>query len=169
MAISVEMTVTVPELVISSNVIRHQIEQMMRSKTGPELKREFKKTTEGWKNKPDFSQKFSNKSDSVSVSVWASGTHKNQYALVNYGSPRHDIPAKRGGLLRFQPGYRAATRPRVLSSRSPQRFGAFISSRGIKNHPGFEAREFDITVAKKIAPGFAEDVQRAINIGATRS
>lgn len=168
MAISVEMTVTVPELVISSDVIRGQIEQVLRNRTGPELRRLFKGTTDGWKNKPDFSQKFTNRTDFVSVRVWATGGNKRQYGIVNFGSRPHQIRPRRGGMLRFQPGYRAATRPRVLSSRSAQRFGDFIAARSVK-HPGFEAREFDLTVAEKIAPGFAKDVQNAINIGARRS
>jgi len=84
---------------------------------------------------------------------------------VNAGSPPHEIRPKSGGMLRFQPGYRAATKPGRLMSQSSQRSGPHISARAVR-HPGFAAREFDLAVAEEIGPRFAEDIQDAIRIGA---
>lgn len=166
MAISVQVIVKAPEVLLNSEVVRLKLEQAMRKKTAPDLQKQFKKTVTGWKHPPDFSQKFINQTNYISVTVWASGTNAEQYALVNYGSPPHDITPRRGGLLRFQPGYRSATRPKMLSSRAPQRSGAFVSTFSVK-HPGFEAREFDIAVAEEIAQRFVEDMQDAIVFGAS--
>jgi len=166
MPISIQVTVTAPKTLLNEQVIRDQIEKAMRSKTAPDLKRQFEKTVQGWKHPPDWSQKFTNQVNYVSVTVWASGANKEQYGLVNYGSPPHTIaPKRRGSILRFRPGYRAATKPRVISSRAPQRSGEFVGAYSVK-HPGFEARRFDEAVAEEIGPRFAEDMQEAISRGA---
>lgn len=158
---SIRITVTVPEVVLNSDFVRSQILQKMQHKTAPELRAEFRKTVEGWENKPDFSQKFHNGTDSVSTTVWPSGRNRAQYELVNEGSPSHTITPRRGGLLRFQTGYRPATRPRVIGSGSKQRFGNFISTPQV-HHPGFEARAFDETIAEDYYDTFADDMQDAI-------
>lgn len=167
MAISVKVTVTAPKTLLNEAVIRDKIEQALRRQTEPDIKRQFQKTVEGWKHPPDWSQKFTNQANYISVAVWASGANKEQYALVNYGSPAHTItPKRRGGLLRFQPGYRSATRPKILSSRAPQRSGEYVTAFAVK-HPGFSPRHFDEAVAEEIAPRFVKDVQDAISLGAS--
>lgn len=164
MPISIQVTVTAPEILLNSEVIQDRIEQAMRSKTIPDLKRQFEKTVQGWKHPPDWSQKFKKQTNYISVTVWASGANKNQYGLVNYGSPAHSITPKRGRFLRLQRGYRSATRPRILSSRAPQRSGGYILYEKV-SHPGFEPRDFDIAVAEEIGPRFVEDMQKAIIFG----
>ena len=66
-------------------------EQALRRQTGPDIKRQFEKTVDGWKHPPNWSQKFTNQANYISVAVWASGANRNQYGLVNYGSPPHSI------------------------------------------------------------------------------
>ena len=161
MGISVRVSVTVPESIINSAVLRGRIERVMKDRTGPEMRRLFKGTVAGWKHPPNFTQRFASTGDEISVAVFASGTNKNQYALVNYGSKKHTITPRRGGMLRFQQGYNAGTKPGSLSSRAPRRSGSFVS-RKIVHHPGFKAREFDASVAEKILPKFIDDVNSAI-------
>jgi hypothetical protein len=67
-------------------------------------------------------------------------------------------------MLRFRPGYTAGTRPRVLSSVAPKRYGEFIRT-GRVNHPGITARDFDVEVAEQIYPDFVETVNDAISLG----
>jgi len=156
------MKVTVPKEIINSAEKMREIERALRTKTGPDIRTQFKKTTTGWKNKPDWSQKMTVRTSYLSVSVWASGPNADQYGLVNAGSPRHEIrPKNSGGLLRFQPGYRAATRPGRLMSRSAQRSGDYMSTPVVR-HPGFEGRAFDEAVAEEVAKRFADDIQDAI-------
>ena len=167
MAVRVSIEVTIPDRIINDAAVRAEIKKAIKQKTAPDLRRTFKQTVAGWKRPPSFSQRFSNRANSLAVTVFASGARKNQYAIVNFGSPSHRITPKRGGLLRFRPGYRAATRPRVLSSRTKQRSGSFVTA-GSVMHPGFQAREFDITVGKDVEPRFESHVQNAIRIGADR-
>jgi hypothetical protein len=159
MAVSVSIKVNVPDRLLNDARVRSEIERVLRSQTAPDLRRQFAKTTEGWDNRPNFSQKFASRNDYLSATVY---TTQQQYAIVNAGSPAHTITPRRGGMLRFQPGYRASTKPRVISSRAKQRSGSVIAARSVQ-HPGFEAREFDQTIAENYAGQFEEDVQNAIS------
>jgi len=87
------------------------------------------------------------------------------YALVNAGSPPHPIYPRKGGFLRFKPGYRPATTPGQLRSRRAYRSGKYVIARSISDpeHPGFEARNFDELVAKEYDPQFVKDMQEAVN------
>jgi len=165
MAVSVSITVEVPDNILNDADVRDEIQRMLRQRTGPELRKQFGKTVDGWDHKPSFSQKFATRNDYLSVTV---STTQEQYAIVNYGAPPHRITPRRGGMLRFQPGYTAATKPRVISSRAKRRSGPVIGAFSVE-HPGFEAREFDTTIAEEIAPGFAEDVQDSIIRAASRT
>lgn len=153
--------VTVPESILRSEFVREEIARKMREKTAPEIRREFLKTVEGWEKKPDFSQKFTNSTSAVSTEVFPSGTNAGIYKLVNEGAPSHLIRPKGRGLLRFQVGYRAATSPRKISSRSKFRSGAVIST-AMVHHPGFEARAFDEVIAQEYEKTFENDMQDAI-------
>jgi hypothetical protein len=162
MGLRVSIRVTVPKEVISQIGFQEAIARAQREKTAPELKRLFAKTVEGWENKPYWNQDQKVSSARISMAVSAGGPNADQYALVNNGASPHAIwPRSRNGFLRFQPGYQSATRPHILSSRSKQRFGGFVSARMV-NHPGFEAREFDQAVADEYAPYFEQDMQDAI-------
>jgi len=162
--------VTVPKEVMNSSQMRGQITQTLRNKTAPDLQRMFKGTVNGWADKPSFLQKFRDSQSYMSATVYVSPNNSGgeTYMLVNAGSRPHTIRPRRARMLRFQPGYRAATRPRVLSSRSFSRSGNFISAQQV-NHPGFEAREFDDTIAEEYAPTFAADMQDAIRVATVRT
>ena len=168
MTASVQIIVTVPDSLINDARVRDEIEKALRTRTAPELRRQFNKTVEGWGHKPGFSQKFASRTDYISATVYASGPNADQYGIVNYGSPPHRIPARRGGMLRFYSGYSAATRPRVIGSRAKRRSGEIWVAREIPKHPGFDAREFDVAIAEEIAPGFEKDINEAIGRAASR-
>jgi len=161
MPVSVQIKVTVPELVISSSVIRNSIYTALKTQTGPQISRLFNQTVEGWSDKPAFHQSGHSWLSEISVRVW---TDSERYGWVNNGTPAHVITPRRGGMLRFRPGYVAGTRPRVLSSRKPSRFGDYISASRV-NHPGITARDFDVEIAEQIYPDFVDTVNEAINLG----
>jgi len=165
----ISITVTVPEIVLESGVVRHAIMQKMQHKTAPDLQRMFKGTVEGWKDQPNFLQKFKDAPAYLSTTVWPSRSNKagRTWALVNAGSPPHPITPKRARLLRFQVGYRAGTHPRVLRSRAYSRFGNYVSSLGVQ-HPGFEAREFTRTIAEEYTETFVKDMQEAVRVASVR-
>jgi len=97
--------------------------------------------------------------------IHSGGNNTEQYALVNAGARPHVIRPRHARILKFQRGYRAATRPRVIGSHAAARYGPVVTAQAV-HHPGFEAREFDETIAKEYAPRFREDMRRALDEGA---
>lgn len=160
MAISMRVKVTIPELVIDSALVRNAIQRKMETKTGPDLQKEFRKTVDGWSNPPPFNPHVYH-GTSLRTVVY---TESERYIFVNNGTSAHRITPKGArGLLRFQPGYRAATKPGVIGSSRPSRFGEHVTSRGVY-HPGVEARNFDQVIAEEYADTFVEDIQDAISM-----
>lgn len=158
MTVRVAIKVTIPNLAINDRAVRSAIEKAMRQTTGPQMRKLFEQTVEGWEERPRFSTDIHNWVQEVGVKV---STTSDIYAYVNNGTPAHTIKPTRTPFLRFQPGYIAATRPRMLSSGKPRRFGTAISTMMVR-HPGIQAREFDREVADRIELDFAADMQLAI-------
>lgn len=162
MAFRVSVRVTVPKEILNEKTVRDALTTKQRQKTGPEIKALFRQTTEGFRGKPTWNQTFVHNSDEVSVTV-KTGTSKSAeiYALVNAGSPPHDIFPKMGNWLRFQTGYTPASRPRYLWTHNYVRHGSFVRAEGV-HHPGFEPREFDQEIAEQYSDTFTQDMQDAI-------
>lgn len=138
------------------------VKDTLHRKTEPGLKNLFKGTTEGWKSQPDFIAHHFQTNSSIGVEVY---TRDAIYGLVNAGSPVHLIrPRSRGGFLRFQVGYRSATRPGRLQSSAYRRFGMWIGTNQVR-HPGFAARKFDEQIAEAYGPTFVEDMQKTFAEG----
>lgn len=158
MTVRVEIKLTLPNLAINSQAVRAAIEKEMRQTTGPQITKLFEQTIEGWENQPRFATNIHNWAQEVRVKV---ATTSDIYAYVNNGTPAHTITPRRSPFLRFQPGYIAATRPRMLGSGKPRRFGTALSTMMVR-HPGIKAREFDQEIAEKVEPDFFADMQLAI-------
>lgn len=137
--------------------------RMQLEKTIPDLKRYFQMTVEGWENKPDFDYKQSLTASSLSMSVFATGAHAAQYALVSHGARPHIIRPKNKTWLRFQTGYSASTRRGFLGSSANRRFGKYVQAEGV-NHPGFEGRDFPATIREVFQPLFQADMASAMNL-----
>lgn len=155
------ISVTIPKEVFNDAKAVQRIVDAQRRKTGPDIRKMFGNTTEGWKHKPDWSQVQNIGASRIAVRVTPSGNYADQFALVNQGSPPHQIDARGGGILRFRSGYRSATRPRLLRSRAASRYGPMRSAFTVP-HPGFDAREFDAEIAEQYLDTFAADMQAAI-------
>lgn len=162
---SVRITVKLPDLnKFSSEEFIKRIEDAMRTKTGPELKSLFQETVEGWEEKPTFAEYHTRTPSSISTrvsTIYGLFGGADIYALVSKGSPPHTIQPRRGGLLRFQSGYVAATHPGIIGSQRKHRFGDYVQAMSV-NHPGFEGREFNKMIAELYAPDFRRDMQEAM-------
>lgn len=156
--VSISVKVIVPKNKFKDKKWVEGVADAMKTKTAPKLKALFRKSTFGWSKHPSFRQTLTRRAFSLSMEVY---TDDEKYGLLNAGSPRHDIPAKKG-FLRFRPGYRSATTPGQLQSRRAYRSGKYVGA-GRVDHPGFEARKFDELVAKEYAPQFRDDIQDGIN------
>jgi hypothetical protein len=80
-------------------------------------------------------------------------------ALVDAGAKPHKIT----GNLVFQENYAAKTHPQTIPSRPGGSSGDFVYATSVQ-HPGFEAREVDETIASHIAKKF-----KALVIASLRS
>jgi hypothetical protein len=159
----ISVVLKVPQKILDAQGVIRSIENAQKTRTAPDVKRLFKKTTEGWHNKPSWQHKQTTTHNRIGIEIFSTGPNSDQYALVNAGSGPHPIVATNsGGWLRFQPGYRSATRPRILASHAYSRFGNYIAARSV-NHPGFKAREFDQAIADHYRKTFADDMQDAVD------
>src|SRR3990172_8450930 len=153
----IQIKVIIPKrLMFDYNKWTREIKRVMKQRTEPELKALFRGTVEGWKKPPTFWASYIQTPSSIGVQVYA---REKVYAIVTRGSPPHTIRARRRGLLRFQPGYRASTRPGSLQSGAAMRFGAVMTAVRV-NHPGFAARNFDKQIADVYGPTFAADMEK---------
>ena len=173
-----KVNVFVPKDILRQSIVQDSIAQVMVKKTAPEVYSLFKGTVSGWDNKPTFKRKLKRSMNYMSMSVWADGEGLNsrgiavwkQYAMVNQGVDRHDIPKSGTTYMRFPDGrgYKSSTRPRMLTSGPRANFGQMVVKFKV-DHPGLKAREFDKTIAEKYEPIFRKDIQDAIGVAAAKT
>jgi hypothetical protein len=157
--LGIKMRVFAPKEVFDSSLAMRNIQHVMIQKTTRDLRREFEKTVRTWADKPNFPTQHYFGSSVLWVKVY---TYSRHYCLVNAGAAPHMILPKKSRMLRFRTGYRAKSRARVVGSFAGGKFGNYISTEAVM-HPGFEAREFDATIADEYQDTFVKDVQQAIS------
>jgi hypothetical protein len=156
-----------PATAFKSSVFREEIQAAAKEIEQAALK-DFQKTTQTWKHKPDFDTDIKTVgTQSVTVQVT---TDNKVYGYVDAGTRPHIIkPKKRGNVLAFAGGkYRAKTKPRVIGSTSGGASGAKVFAKEV-HHPGTDAREFTETIAKKWKPELQRVVKNALARAARRS
>lgn len=157
----IEIRVTVPKEIISVERVRRAIIEAQERRTKPALLKLFGMTVNGWHNRPMFRSRRIDTSSQLGIRVGPEGPDADQWALVNAGAKPHIIRPRRARMLRFQPGYKAGTKRRVLQSQAYARSGSLVSAREV-HHPGFEAREFTSEIAEEHQGDFEKDMQEAI-------
>lgn len=123
-----------------------------------ETAHEFKLTADTWMHKPEWrKQRAARVGDSWLAWVY---TDDENLSRVNFGTPRHDITARRAPLLRFRhgSGFRAKTQPGVVGSAVGANTGRWVRKKTV-SHPGIKARRFDLAIAK----GKEKDLLRIAN------
>jgi hypothetical protein len=104
-------------------------------------KADMESTTATWRNKPDFVLK--EQKDGVLV-----GTDNDIWSMLDKGTPKHIIRARRGRFLRFGRGFAPKTRPGFIGSTTGTKaIGAVF--RRVVNHPGTKARSWSKLIAAK--------------------
>ncbi len=159
--IGVKLRVFVPKEIFNNAQANRAIQHVMLQKTTREIRQEFNKTVTTWDDKPNFQSDHYFGTGVMWVKVYTYSTH---YRLVNAGAAPHIIRPRRAKMLRFQTQYRAKSRPKLIRSFAGGKSGPYISTPAV-SHPGFEAREFDKTIAEEYAQTFHDDIQNAINEG----
>lgn len=169
----ISVKVTIPKDILRQSIVQDSIAQVMVRKTAPEVKTLFRKTVFGWRNKPTFRQHLTRRANYMSEEIWADGINAPQYELVNAGTKPHTITPKASGYpLKFKWGgtgsYKASSTPRIIQSKRHYKTGPVRTFMSV-HHPGFEAREFDKTIAKEYEPTFRKDIQDAISVAAAKT
>lgn len=132
------------------------VEQLLTQAVNQTLKvidSDFRKTTNSWKQQPEFTIKLARLQGGDLVGEVS--TNDAIYLYVNNGTVAHDIRPRNAKKLHFMSGYRAKTSHRVIGSHAGGPSGSDVFSQGV-HHPGTEAREFD----KEIADRRQTDIER---------
>lgn len=103
----------------------------------------YQRTTRTWKRKPRFIPLRTPRGVTIA-------TDSAIYKYVDFGTRAHDIVARRVPFLVFRWPYKAATKPRVISSYKAQ-YGDNWAKRKRVRHPGIKARDFTDTIAKRMS------------------
>ncbi len=119
-------------------------------RTGNLIRGDFRKTTRTWsarsKAEASFGKigpKFFGKEFGIEVN-----TKSRIYFFLARGTKSHFVAPRRAKALRFQAGYNAKTRPRIIGSRGGGAFGPVRFSKG-HTVSGIKARDFDKEIAKR--------------------
>lgn len=107
-----------------------------------EAVKDFGKTVATWKNKPEIRVRETTNTRQVYVIGKI-------YGYVDQGTPPHIIRALRARVLSFRGGYKAKTRPGIISSSGGGASGKRIFARQV-NHPGTKPRNFSRIIAERM-------------------
>lgn len=164
----ISIRVSLPKVEFAKQRWLQAIASKQRAKSLPGLRKLFRQSVTGWSEKPNFGYEQDIGTDEIGIRVFPTGPHAEIWNLLNEGSPPHVIkPKNKKGLLSFQPGYRAATRPGQLLSGRKYRSGKKVVAKSV-NHPGFQARRFTELIAHKFSEDYALDMQEAVTEVAQR-
>lgn len=138
--------------------LRNEMRNLLR-RTEAKTKRLFAQTTAFWATQVDFDSKSSMAGGVLYFEV---STDNSLYYLLDLGAKRHVIDAGRYPTLVFQSGYTAKTFPGVLASGPSTHTGDYRRPKSV-NHPGFEGRDFEGTVAREVEDPFYREAQQIMD------
>jgi hypothetical protein len=133
-------------------------------KAARDIQKDFEKTTETWEHKVKFESLVSLTGPGPVVLV---GTDDEIYTYVDKGTRPHEIWAgaytgkSDKTSLAFRTGHTPKTQPRVIGSGPGGTSGDLVYPIMV-NHPGTEAREFDVTIAAKWDGAFKRRMEDAM-------
>ena len=162
---TIGLKISVPKSWWSEENVLRELEKTLKKETGKKIQKDFRTTVKGWskEKRPKFPIRFRKNRNEMAVKV---STTKDIYRFVNDGTEARLIVPRKKSALRFQPGYRAGTRPGSISSSGGARSGALMHATYVR-HPGIKPRLFDETILKRSRLPFAVDVNKAIWRGMT--
>lgn len=114
--------------------------------TGNIINDDFKRTVKTWRKAAKFKKVGPKRyRDGSAVTI---STNDEIYFYLDEGTKAHIIKPRRAKRLGFRTGYKAKTRPGVIGSRAGGPSGPFVTPKQVM-HPGFPARKFAKTIAKR--------------------
>lgn len=115
------------------------------NRTADMVAKEFRATVATWEKKPKFKRLQKTLGNVYSVTI---ETDNEIYGYVVKGTKPHVIRAKNGGFLKFSYPSSPKTQPMILSSSKGSSGNQWAQKLEV-NHPGTEARDFDIVIATR--------------------
>lgn len=119
---------------------------------------DFDSSTKDFDDKPNFIRKVEVKNTQI---VGRNFTDNEVYGFLNYGTKRHFVAPKAGGVLRFRTGYRTKTQRGRIRSRSGGASGGVAYSKG-HYVSGIKARKFDKLIKEKRKKDFIDIMSNAL-------
>jgi hypothetical protein len=142
--------------------------QAAAKEVADEMVLDFRETTRPWKHKVKFEEVIA-VDPNVEILV---GTDDEVFGFVNNGTKPHAIFPRKAKALAFQWGgkgsYRPKTKPKVIGSTPGGPSGPKVALPYVQ-HPGTDAREFDVTIEKKWKPRFKRLMEAAMSEAAKAS
>lgn len=120
-----------------------------------DIKIDFDVTTQTWNTRPKFTI------SGRGVDAREIKTDSEIYHFVNGGTKAHIITAKNVPVLSFQSGYNAKTAAKQIASKQGGPYGPRVQTPAVQ-HPGTEAREFDLVIVEKWRKLLPNIFERAI-------
>ena len=139
--------------IIDVDRVRDELEGTLED-VKQDMIKDFEGTVANWSTEVDFEGRKIIRPDELRIIVYPTGPGAEIWGYVNAGTRPHPIYPRAGGVLAFQGGFRAKTRPGSLRSGAGGRSGPTVFSKGVQ-HPGTEARNFTGQIADKYRPEFA--------------
>ncbi len=144
---------------INPRTIRRNLTKAV-DQTANIVRDDFRKTVRTWDTKPRFIKRGPvQKTAGPEANV---GTDSEIYLFVDSGTKAHLIRPRNVGLLRFQSGYTAKTRVRVVGSRGGGPRGPFVTAKSVR-HPGTKARKFADEISRRRVKNLRNLTRLAIN------
>lgn len=129
-----------------------KVESTLKGKVADRLKKEFLKTTRGWKHAPDFSQKIMG-GRNITLVVYPAGKYAKRWVWIDQGTARRDISPRIRRTLVFQPDYSPKTTKSGRRGGPGTKSGDYVRTKKVQGH-SIEAREF----REKIVDDIQDDV-----------
>lgn len=143
---------------LNVGAIRQAVMEFMEQ-AADEMHKDFVATQETWNHQVGFKVEVKAPSNLDGVFSIEVSTEDEQYKLVSSGAPPHPIYPVRANALRFPGTFSPKTVPGVLQA-NPGFSGPPMVTRDSVWHPGFEARNFDQTVAEIFKPKFEKNAEK---------
>ena len=158
---SISFKVRMPEKGFLLDLFTAQVQSALRNDVKPELREMFYRTTSTWHTKVFFRGTIrTEKGKYIRLLVMPYGSGSALYNMLARGTRPHEIVPVNAPALKFRPGYTPATSPGWIGSRQARSSGPMQSRQHVW-HPGAEARNWDIEIAKQYEPRFIGHMKKA--------
>jgi hypothetical protein len=147
--------------------IQQALVRAMRD-VGEEIREDFEDTTKTWNHKPVWEPRFVIPKVGIDSITVETSTEDKRYLWTAKGTKKHFIPQIPGKILMFPSEFIPKTFPGIINSGAGFSGGDPVFSSG-HMHPGTEARNFDLTIAKNQKIIFKITLDRAMGLAAKAS